>query len=196
MRKIIVTAFTVALALFACGHSPTRAAGNPNITDLPLNKYVNFAGVLTRIDKIETVAQGDGRPILQKAGGPDERGYIIVTVTMQNPSSKDDLSVPGNMLGFELADGSQIDETGADAFVLVPSLNDPPDTLHPKQHIQVAYLLKNWNGSPITKMFLRKNSGNEYNDAGYLYGRFQIPQGYVKALDPVPLPSPSPEIIL
>jgi hypothetical protein len=34
----------------------------------------------TRIDKIETVAQPDGRPILQKFGGANQNdGYIMIT---------------------------------------------------------------------------------------------------------------------
>jgi hypothetical protein len=173
---------------------PALAAGNANLTDQPLNTYVNFAGVRTRIDSIETVKSADGRPILEKAGGTAEgTGYIMVTVTFQNPSASQTIDIPGNEFGFELFDGTQMDENLANGFFLLPSLKDVPDTLHPKQHIQAVYVITGWSGQDITKMFMRKNSGGFENDAGFLYARFQIPKGYVKALDPVPTPSPSPE---
>ncbi len=92
-----------------------------------------------------------------------------------------------------VADGSQIDETGPDGYFLVPSLTDPPDTLHPKQHIQIVYVKTNWSWQDITKMFLKKNSGGSENDTGFAYARFQIPKGYVKQLDPVPTPAPTSE---
>ena len=162
------------------------------LTDQPLNTYINFAGIRTRIDKIETVKSSDGRPILAKSNGTAEgTGYIMVTVTLQNPSASQDLDIPGNNLGFELFDGSQMDEALSDGYFLVPSLSDPPETLHSKQHIQVVYVRTGWNGQDITKMFLKKNSGGSGNDTGYTYARFQIPKGYVTQLDPVATPTPS-----
>jgi hypothetical protein len=194
--KSLLILFALSAAGLLAIPSQTRAA-SPAIdalTDQPLNKYINFAGLRTRIDKIETVKSPDGRPILQKAGGTaDGTGYIMVTVTLQNPSASDTIGIPGNLLGFELADGTQIDEIGPDGYFILPSLNDPPDSLHPKQHIQIVYVKTNWNGQDITKMFLKKNSGGGENDTGYTYARFQIPKGYVTQLDPVPTPSPSPE---
>ncbi len=196
MRRLLLmlSAFS-AIGLLAIPHG-ARAA-SPAIeamTDQQLNTYINFAGLRTRIDKIETVKSPDGRPILQKAGGtPDGTGYIMVTVSLQNPSATDLIGIPGNLLGFELADGTQIDEVGPDGFYILPSLNDSPDSLHPKQHIQVVYVKTNWNGQDITKMFLKVNSGGSENDTGYKYARFQIPKGYVTQLDPVATPAPSPE---
>jgi hypothetical protein len=196
MRRTLPLLFgcTAIGLLLAVPHGARAASAAVDaLTDQQLNTYINFAGLRTRIDKIETVKSADGRPVLAKSNGTaDGTGYIMVTVTFQNPSASQEVGVPGNDIGFELADGSQIDEAGADGFFLVPSLTDPPGTLHPKQHIQVVYVKTNWNGQDITKMFLKKNSGGSENDAGYTYARFQIPKGYVTQLDPVATPSPEP----
>jgi len=186
------TTTIVASLLFAGLATPVRADGIDKLTDKPLNTYFNFAGMRTRVDKIETVAQPDGRAILQKAGGPNgTNGYIIVTVDMQNPSGDKAIGIPGVNLGFELADGSQIDEEAPNGAFIAPSLNDPPDTLHPKQHVQLVYVITNWNGQPITKMFLKCNSGTEDNNAGFRYVRFQVPKSFVTPLQPVPTPQPT-----
>src|SRR5579884_829140 len=155
-----IHAAAIGAAIFALTSCLALAEGIDKLTDKPLNTYVNFAGIETRIDKIETVASADGRPILQKAGGTNSgTGYIIVTVSMQNPSASNSIAIPGVSLGFELADGSQIDEAAPAGSYLVPSLSDLPDTLHPKQHVTVSYVVTNWNGQVLTKMFLKCSSG-------------------------------------
>jgi hypothetical protein len=185
-------AFFAAALLVSALPRPALADAIDKLTDKPLNTYVNFAGIRTRIDKIETVQSADGRPILQKAGGTnDGTGYIVVTVSMQNPSDEKTIAIPGAAFGFELADGSQIDEQAPNGSFLMPSLNDLPDALHPKQHVTLAYVITNWNGQPITKMFLKCSAGTEDNNTGFRYLRFQIPKGYVKQLDPVPTPQPT-----
>ena len=193
LRSVLALLALSATGLLAFSYSARAASpAIDKLTDQPLNTYINFAGIRTRIDKIETVKSADGRPILAKSNGTAEgTGYIMVTVSLQNPSAGQDLAIPGNNLGFELVDGSQMDETGSDGYFLVPSLSDPPEMLHAKQHIQVVYVRTGWNGQDITKMFLKKNSGGGENDAGYTYARFQIPKGYVTQLDPAPTPAPS-----
>lgn len=193
LRSLLALLALSATGLLAVSYSARAASpAIDKLTDQPLNAYINFAGIRTRIDKIETVKSSDGRPILAKSNGTAEgTGYIMVTVSLQNPSASQDLAIPGNNLGFELLDGSQMDEAGSDGYFLVPSLSDPPDILHAKQHIQVVYVRTGWNGQDITKMFLKKNSGGSENDAGYTYARFQIPKGYVTQLNPAPTPAPS-----
>lgn len=194
MHLRLPAAFLAAAIAIIAAPLPTLADGIDKLTDKPLNQYVNFAGMRTRIDKIETVANGDGRPILQKAGGTnDGTGYIVVTVSMQNPSDSKSITIPGANFGFELADGTQIDEAGASGYFILPSLNEPPDALHPKQHVTLAYVITNWNGQPITKMFVKNNSGTDDNNTGYRYLRFQIPKDYVQVLSPVPTPQPTGE---
>jgi hypothetical protein len=93
---------------------------------------VPFAGLRVRVDKIETVAKVDGRPIVAKAqlAGSDG-GYIMVTCSVQNPSSSEDVPFGENRLGFELVDGTQVDEAEPAATFIAPGLNDAPSTLHP-----------------------------------------------------------------
>jgi hypothetical protein len=143
---------------------------------------VPFAGLRVRVDKIETVAKVDGRPIVAKAqlAGSDG-GYIMVTCSVQNPSSSEDVPFGENRLGFELVDGTQVDEAEPAATFIAPGLNDAPSTLHPKQHVQIVFVVSAWNGQPLTKMFL--HNMNE-DAAGHTNLRFQIRPGYVKALDP------------
>jgi hypothetical protein len=50
--------------------------------------------------------------------------------------------------------------------------------------MQFTYVFGAWNGSAITKMFMKKNSGGTENDAGVTYARFQIPANYVQAISP------------
>lgn len=187
--RFFVMAFAAAAAFMPV---LAGADGITSIKDQQLNTYFNFAGVRFRIDKIETASHGDGRPIVQKAGDtPEGTGYIIVSVSLQNASGSNDISIPSPTFGFELADGSQIDERSAEGYTLVPSLTDPPDSLHPKQHVDVAYVFSNWNGQPITKMFVKNNGGTEDNNAGYLYVRFMVPKNYVQPLQLVPTPQPT-----
>jgi len=64
------------------------------------------------------------------------------------------------------------------------------DTLHPKEHVTVRYVIVDWDGTPITKMFMERNSGNDSNSAGDQKDRFQIKKGDVSTLAPVPTPTP------
>ena len=171
-----------ALALPQIAH----AAGIKKLTDVPLGKYFAFAGINVRVDKIETVERADGRKLIDKiSGGFDhDKGYIMVTVTVQNPSDSDSIDMPSTAIGFELADGTQIEEASPAGTFLASSFNDAPVSLHPKQHVQVVYALTEWNGQAPTKMFFHTNGGTELNDAGYQYVRFQLPKDYVKTLAP------------
>ncbi len=185
--RAILAACVLALAGAAFAlPQPADAAGIKKLTTMQLGKYFPFAGMNVRVDKIETVAHADGRKLVDKIpGGFDhDKGYIMVTVTVQNPSDSDAIDMPQSEIGFELADGSQIEEGSPAGTFLASSYNDAPVTLHPKQHVQVVYALTEWSGQPLTKMFLHSGGGTELNDAGYLYVRFQLPQDYVKALAP------------
>jgi len=173
-----------AFALAGLGLSVTAFARAQAIKDEPLGKYFFFAGVNARVDAIQTNTKKDSNPVLKSAADiAEDKGYIVVKVTMQNPSASMDRGVPGNLFGFELQDETQISETGADAFYSGQSLTDPAiDTLHPKQTVQFTYVFGGWSGSAITKMFMKKNSGGDENSVGVQYARFQIPPNYVQTL--------------
>lgn len=180
---------SLALVATVAAVAPAFAATAPTVNALTtqtLNKYFDFAGLRYRVDKIETVSTADARPIYVKAVGNSNpgKGYILVTMSIQNPSDTDDTDVTSNWLGFELGDGSQIDEGSPTGMYLASSLNDPPGSLHPKQHIQIVYIVTDWNGQPLTKMFMRNNGGTELNEPGYHHVRFMVPKGYVSELAP------------
>jgi hypothetical protein len=162
------------------------AAGIKKLTDVPLNKYFPFAGMNVRVDKIETVAHADGRKILESvSGGFDhDKGYIMVTVTFQNPSDSESIDMPSTWIGFELADGSQIEEASPAGPFLTARYTVAPNSLHPKQHAQVVYVITDWNGQAPTKMFLFVNGGTAANDTGYQHVRLQLPKDYVQVLPP------------
>jgi len=175
--------FSFAFAALTLSMMPK--AGAQALKDEPLGKYFFYSGLNVRIDAIQTNTKKDSNPVLKGAQDiADDKGYIVVKETMQNPSSSEDRGVPGNLFGFELQDGTQMDETAADAFYAGDSLIDPPGSLHPKQTMQFTYVFGAWNGSAITKMFMKKNSGGTENDAGVTYARFQIPANYVQAISP------------
>lgn len=156
-----------------------------HVKDAQLRTTYRFAGMDLRIDKIETVAKGDSRPIAVKSLINDrDDGYIMVSVSIQNSSPTEMRCVPGPNLGFELQDGSQIDENSPPFQYLVPSLAELPGKLHPKQRINLVYVIDRWTGSAPTKMFFKQNSGCEENNSGLGSLRFQLAPGAVTALPP------------
>jgi hypothetical protein len=163
-----------------------HAEGIKKLTTVPLGKYFPFAGMNVRVDKVETVEHADGRKIVDKISGGFDRGkgYILVTLSVQNPGDSDDIDMPSTWVGFELADGTQIEEASPAGAFIASSLNDPPNSLHPKQHVQLVFALTDWNGEAPTKMFLFKNGGTGGNDAGYQHVRLLFPKDYVKVLAP------------
>lgn len=177
--------FVITCALLIAASSAASADINMHIKDATLNTTYRFAGIDLRVDKIETVVKGDKRPIAIKSEiGDRDDGYIVVTLSMQNPTSSEELCVPGQALGFELKDGTQIDQTAPPFAYIAPSLADVPGKLHPKQRINVVYVFDRWNGQALTKMFVQRSSGCEGNNAGLGYLRFQLPPTAVTALEP------------
>lgn len=177
--------FVIMCAALVAVSSPASADINMNMKDAALQTTYRFAGIDLRVDKIETVPKGDARTIAVKSSiDKQDDGYIMVTVSMQNPSSSAELCIPGPFLGFELKDGSQIDENAPPFEYLSPSLADVPSKLHPKQRIEMVYVFDRWSGQPLTKMFFERNSGCEENNAGLGYLRFQLSPTDVTALAP------------
>jgi hypothetical protein len=155
-----------------CTHRPMD-----EVTDERVGQFFCFAGVNLRVDSVQTVAKVDSSPLLTKNINtqPDpDLGYIVVKVTMQNRSASSAQTYPGNWLGFDLADGSKIDLGLINAEYVGPNLNDPPNELAPGQTLQATYVVVNWNRSPITTMYIKRNVGNGENDPGVQYARFNI----------------------
>ncbi len=182
---MLFRSLAILCATLVATSSAALADINMKIKDATLQTTYRFSGADLRVDKVETVVKGDSRPIAVKSGiNEREDGYIMVTLSMQNPSASEDLCVPGPVLGFELKDGSQIDETNPPFAYVSPSLGEVPGNLHPKQRINLVYLFDRWSGQIPTKMFLKNNGGCEGNNRGLGYLRFQLPPSAVTALEP------------
>lgn len=186
VRAILMAAILALIAGALALPQPAQGAGIKKLTTVPVGKYFPFAGMNVRVDSVETVERGDSRKIVEKIpGGFDHnKGYIMVTATVQNPSDSNSIDFPSLWIGFELEDGTQIEEASPAGTFLATSLRDAPSSLHPKQHVAVVFALVEWDGSAPTKMFFRENGGTEGNDAGYQYVRFQFPKDYVKVRAP------------
>lgn len=131
-------------------------AGFAAMQNAPLHRYFMAGAVRLRIDKIETYPGSDVTSVPVLAGqGMSGPGFIVVTATVQNPSSTDEIGIPHMEVGFELKDGSQMNEYAPDATNLPGSKVAAPTSLHPKQHLQFSWVISNWTGSPPTKMFLK-----------------------------------------
>src|ERR1700736_4986845 len=144
MRIAMRVTFAIALCSLGIAFVPTMAADA--IKDEQVGKYFLFAGLNTRVDRIETVAKPDGNPVLQNIGDwgayehSDTQGYLLVHMTSQNPSSSEDRGVnAGNCayyIGYELADGSQRNtDRGPDRVLMGKNNIEVQDglQLHPKE---------------------------------------------------------------
>lgn len=167
-------AFFIALVTLVSIATSSVALAADKIVDGSLGKYFLYAGMNVRIDAIQTVTVKNNNPALKDMDETnDGPGYIVIRMSMQNPS-REDRSVPGSVFGWELQDGSTRDNGSADQEYIGTSLVSPPGSLHPKQTAQFSYVFGHWNGSPITKLFMKLNSGDSDNDTGAQYVRFQI----------------------
>jgi hypothetical protein len=172
----------IAALIFALFAAPMMAPADDAMVDKPLGVYFLYAGVNARIDSIEVSKTRTNNPALKDMeDDSNAQGAVVIQMTVQNPSSNKDIAIPGSAWGWELADGSQRDMGGADHEYAGKSLVDIPDSLHPKQTLQLTYVFA-WNGSPITKLFLKRGSGTEDNVAGAQYVRFQIKPSDIKQL--------------
>ena len=158
--------------------------------DRPLGKTFTFEkGIAIRINSIQTAARADGTPLSDKllnginTVGSD-KGYVMIHLTLQDtlPASAENANLPGFNFGLEFADGSQMDERAADAGWNGASYSPIPQSLYSKQHLELTFVLGNWNGQPITKLFI--------HDGGNGWARFQIPAGYVKVIPMTQTPAP------
>jgi hypothetical protein len=178
-----------AIALVAFLSIPAVSSADNPVHDRTLGTWLNFAGLRMMIDSIQSVASPDGNTILSQVNTQDsDKGYLIITIDMQNPSS-DDIGMPGLQFGFELADGSQVNVTDPFGPYVGAGVTAAPDPLHPKQHLKVRYVAPNWPGTEITKMFMVSNGGGA--DSGDKNDRFQIKKGDIQVLTPVPTPTPT-----
>jgi len=178
------------VAAFIAAAMPSALLADDTMHDRSLNQWFTFAGLRTRFDSIQSVAQADGNKILTDVSAEDlTKGYLIITIEYQNPTSGTDLPVPGINYSFELSDGSTFE--GSASATYGPYVGDAskpaPDTLHPKEHIKVRYVIVGWDGTSITKMFVERNSGDDTGDSN---DRFEIKKGDITPLAPVPTPTP------
>lgn len=178
IRRTLIAALT--FALFA---TPLLAPADDTMVDKPLGVYFLYAGVNARIDSIEVSKTRTNNPALKDLEDDSNApGAVVIHVTVQNPTSNQDITIPGSTWGWELQDGTQRDMGSADHEYAGASLTDIPDSLHPKQTVHLTYVFA-WNGSQITKLFLKRNSGTELNGTGAQYVRFQIKPDDLKPLN-------------
>jgi hypothetical protein len=167
---------------------PSVALADPPIRDRALHQWFVFAGMRTQIDAIQSVASVDSNPILKSVSGQDDdKGYLIVTIEYQNPTSGEDRDIADVFFNFELLDGSKLDSSSSSVYgpFNANSGADGPRTLHPKQHVTVRYVVTNWPGTQITKMFFVVNGGNSgSNSTGDQNDRFAITKDDVTSLAP------------
>jgi hypothetical protein len=170
MRIGLRVAFAFILCSSLVAFVPAKAGDA--MKDEQVGKYFLFAGLNTRIDSIETVAKADGNPIISNIGDwgayahSDTQGYLLVHMTSQNPSSSEDRGVSaGNCtyyIGYELEDGSQRNtDRGPDRVVMGKNNIEVQDglQLHPKETKEFTSVLLAWDGSPVTKLFMKVNDG-------------------------------------
>lgn len=200
MRFSVRVAFVLALCGLSGALVPARAGDT--MKDEEVGKYFLFAGLNTRIDSIETVAKADGNPILANIGDwgayahSDTQGYLLLHMTSQNPSSSEDRGVnAGNCayyIGYELADGSERNtDRGPDRVVMGKNNVEVQDglQLHPKETKEFTSVLLAWDGSPVTKLFIKVNDGCTGYPAyglGAQYVRILIHEKDVKSIPVTP----------
>jgi hypothetical protein len=191
MKRTSFIAFIAAILTIA---SPAvLLAEDSTMHDRGLNQWFVFAGLRAKIDSIQSVAQADGNKILADANTQDPaKGYLIITMEYQNPTNSTDVSIPGIDFSFELSDGSTLDAPASGLYgpYVGSGTKVAADTLHPKEHFTVRYVIVDWDGTAITKMFMSRNSGDDSNSTGDQKDRFQIKKGDIGTLAPVPTPTP------
>ncbi|MHB8461691.1 MAG: hypothetical protein ACYDA1_03495 [Vulcanimicrobiaceae bacterium] len=163
MKNILLRAAVAAALLLVLPLAAPAA-----IKNAPLHKYFTAGVIRLRIDKIETYPGTAAAtvPVIMGQGlsGP---GFVVVTVTAQNPSGSSDLSVPHMEVGFELKDGSQMNEGTPDETNIPGGKNPAPTSLHPKQHMQFSWVISGWTGAAPTKLLLKVWNASGY--PGYWY---------------------------
>lgn len=154
-------------------------AASAAIKNAPLHKYFTAGIIRLRIDKVETYPGSAAQSVPVIAGqGLSGPGFVVVTATAQNPSGTDQITVPHIEVGFELKDGSQMDETTPDAMNIPGGKVAAPTSLHPKQHEQFSWVISGWTGAAPTKLLLKVWDQSGY--PGYWY-RIQLPPKDVTA---------------
>ena len=177
LRRFFFAALSLTLVL------PLAARADDKMIDKTPGTTFLFGGVNVRIDAIETASSKIDNPALKdEQENTDSPGFVVIRVTMQNPTSGQDRVVPGINWGWEAADGTQRDMGAADQEYSGASLVQLPGELHPKQTIHATYVIGAYNNSPLTKLFMKRNSGNEYSDTGAQYVRFVLKPADLKQL--------------
>lgn len=151
------------------------------VKDAKLGVYVRYSDANVRIDKIERVAHVDGAPLASEADvGDGTTGYLIFTLSVQNPTSAEIFMPAFNIVEF-LDDQSKIDSDTAGPFVL-SSKREAPGRLAPKESVKVRIVQF---GIPadrtLTKFIFDPNNGTPQL-------RFQPTAADIATLPEVPRP--------
>ena len=67
--------------------APLAAGADVSIKDAAFKTYLRYTNAMIRIDKIESVRHIDGNPILGDFDPGDDTGYLIVSLSVQNPGT-------------------------------------------------------------------------------------------------------------
>ena len=162
---------------------PLAASADVSIKDATFKTYLRYTNAMIRIDKIESVRHIDGNPILGDFDPGDDTGYLIVSLSVQNPGTAE-IFMPNFGTVLFLEDQSKIEGDFRGPYVGAKTV-EAPGRIAPKESLRVRYVVPGWTGTPITKIVLNSN-----DTAPQL--RFEIHPGDITPIAEVPRPSPSP----
>lgn len=178
-RRLFIAAFVVGVSL-----STTAPQASAQLVTKPINKPVLFPAwnYILHIKSIEAHYPTGKPPFLGQGKGKMEdcpQGYILIIASLQNNNSSGSAWIPSLSLGFELADGSQMNGPSEAGTYIYPSYAQPAPSLYAKEHLNLVYVTCGWTGQPITKLVVANSI------------RFIVPKKFVKMHAAAPA-SPSP----
>lgn len=137
--------------------TPHRAFA-ATVKDATLGTYVRFGDANIRIDRIERVPHADGNPIIKDSPVQNDVGYLIYSISVQNPGSQEIFMPSFGFVEF-LDDQSKVDTDTMGPYV-GKAKADAPGRLAPKESIRVRVV---HDGIPpdrtVTKIMLPARDG-------------------------------------
>jgi len=174
--------FLVLLAL-AIGFFPIAVSAD-STQDAKLNVYARLVDANVRIDKIESVRHIDGNPIVSDMDPDEDNGYVIVSVSVQNPGTTE-IFMPAFSTTLFLEDQSKVESNEVRGPYVGTKTTAAPDRLAPKESLRLRYVITHWPGTRVTKLVIESNLPT----APSL--RYQIGPADITTLAEIPRPKPT-----
>jgi len=147
--------FLVFLSL-AIGFLPVAVSAD-STRDAKLKVYARLVDANVRIDKIESVRHIDGNPIVSDMDPDEDNGYVIVSVSVQNPGTTE-IFLPAFSTTLFLEDQSKVESNEVRGPYVGTKTTAAPDRLAPKESLRLRYVMTHWPGTRITKLVIDSNS--------------------------------------